>query len=46
MIIKYQIDTLNFAPSCSLELLKHEAITMRNYVCYLEMRAEIKSIEL
>ena len=46
MIVKYESNTLNFEPSCSLELLKKQASTMGQYLYYLECRAEIEGIEL
>ena len=46
MIIKYESNTLDFEPSCSLELLKKQASAMRQYLYYLECRAEIEGIEL
>lgn len=45
-VVKYEAGTLNFTPSCSLELLKRQASAMGNYLYCLEMRAEIESIEL
>ena len=46
MIVKYESNTLDFEPSCSLELLKKQASTMGQYLYCLEMRAEIEGIEL
>ena len=46
MIVKYESNTLDFEPSCSLELLKKQASAMRKYLYYLECRAEIEGIEL
>ena len=46
MIVKYESNTLDFEPSCSLELLKKQASAMRKYLYYLERRAEIEGIEL
>ena len=46
MIIKYEADTLSFTPNCSLELLKHQASMMGQYLYDLEVRAEIEHIEL
>ena len=46
MIVKYESNTLDFEPSCSIELLKKQASTMGQYVYCLEMRAEIEGIEL
>ena len=46
MIVKYESNTLDFEPSCSLELLKKQARAMGQYLYYLECRAEIEGIEL
>lgn len=46
MVVKYEADTLDFEPSCSLELLKNQAMYMGNYLYCLELRAEIEGIEL
>ena len=46
MIIKYEAGTLSFTPNCSLELLKHQASMMGQYLYDLEVRAEIEQIEL
>ena len=46
MTIKYEAGTLNFTPSCSLELLKEQKSYMGNYLRILEVRAEIEKINL
>ena len=46
LLIKYEAGTLNFKPTCSLELLKEQASYMGNYLRILEIRAEIEEIEL
>lgn len=46
MIVKYESNTLDFEPSCSLDLLKKQASAMGQYLYCLEMRAEIEGIEL
>lgn len=46
MTIKYEAGTLNFTPSCSLELLKEQKSYMGNYIRILEIRAEIEGITL
>ena len=46
MIIKYEAGTLNFEPTCSLELLKEQESYMHKYLCTLEVRAEIEGVEL
>ena len=46
MVIKYEAGTLEFEPSCSLEILKEQKSYMGNYLRILEIRAEIEKIEL
>lgn len=46
MIVKYESNTLDFEPSCSLELLKKQASAMGQYLYYLECGDEIEGIEL
>ena len=46
MTIKYEAKTLNFKPSCSLELLNEQKRHMGMYLHALEVRAEIEGIEL
>ncbi len=46
MTVKYEAGTLNFTPSCSLELLKEQKKHMGNYIRTLRIRAEIENIEL
>lgn len=46
MIVKYEAGTLNFTPSCSIELLKEQKKHMGQYLYCLEVRAEIEGIEL
>ncbi len=46
MVVKYEAGTLNFTPSCSLELLKEQKRHMGCYLYCLEVRAEIEGIEL
>lgn len=46
MTIKYEAGTLDFEPSCSLELLKEQKSYMGNYLRMLEIRAEIEQINL
>ncbi len=46
MLVKYEAGTLDFEPSCSLELLKKQAFHMGNYIHILEIRAEIEEIDL
>ena len=46
MTVKYEAGTLNFTPSCSLELLKEQKKHMGNYIRCLKIRAEIEGIKL
>ena len=46
MCIKYEAGTLDFTPTCSLELLKEQKGTMGNYLRILEIRAEIEGVKL
>ena len=46
MIVKYEANKLDFKPNCSLELLKHQASMMGQYLYDLEVRALIENIEL
>ena len=46
MTVKYEAGTLNFKPTCSLELLKEQKKHMGNYIRCLKIRAEIEGIEL
>lgn len=46
MVIKHEAKTLNFKPSCSIELLKEQKKHMGNYLYCLEVRAEIEGISL
>lgn len=46
MTIKYEAGTLDFTPTCSLDLLKRQKANMGNYLNCLEVRAEIEHIDL
>lgn len=46
MTVKYEAGTLNFTPSCSLEILKEQKKYMGNYIRMLRIRAEIENIKL
>lgn len=46
MTAKYEADTLNFTPKCSLELLKEQKKYMGQYIRCLKIRAEIEGINL
>ena len=46
MVVKYEAKTLNFKPTCSLDVLKQQKAYMGNYLYMLEVRAEAEGIEL
>ena len=46
MCIKYEAGTLDFTPTCSLDLLKEQKAAMGNYLRCLEIRAEIECVKL
>lgn len=46
LTVKYEAGTLDFTPSCSLEVLKEQKKYMGNYVRMLRIRAEIEGINL
>lgn len=46
LIVKYEADTLEFEPVCSLPLLEQQARSMGMYLHTLEIRAEVEGIEL
>ena len=46
MTVKYEANTLNFNPNCSLELLKEQKKYLGNYINTLKIRAEIEGIKL
>lgn len=46
MLIKYEAGTLDFTPTCDIEILERQARYMGNYLKCLEIRAEIEKIKL
>lgn len=46
MIIKYNAKTLDFTPTCPIELLKEQLAVMWKYLYLLEIRAQIEKIDL
>ena len=46
MIVRYEANTLDFEPKCSIDILKKQASYMGDYLYILEVRAEIEGIEL
>ena len=46
MVTKYEAGTLDFTPTCSLDLLKQQKAAMGQYLHRLEIRAEIEKVNL
>ena len=46
MCIKYEAGTLDFTPTCSLELLTKQKAAMGHYLHCLEVRAQIEGVAL
>lgn len=46
MLIKHEAGTLDFEPTCPIELLEHQANVMGEYLHILEVRTEIENVEL
>ena len=46
MIVKYDAGTLNFKPTCPIDLLRRQKATMGEYLNILEIRAEIEKVTL
>lgn len=46
LLIKHEAGTLDFVPSCPIEVLKEQKMHMDNYLHILEVRAEIENIKL
>lgn len=46
MCIKYEAGTLDFKPTCSLDILKEQKAAMGRYLGCLEVRAEIEGVAL
>lgn len=46
LIRQYETGTLEFTPSCSLELLKYQRQAMHEYLHALKLRAEAERIEV
>lgn len=45
-VVKMEAETLDFTPSCSIDLLKKQLNAMGSYLYTLEIRAEIERIKL
>lgn len=46
MIVKYDAGTLDFTPTCPIDLLREQKATMGKYLNILEIRAEIENVSL
>ena len=46
MLVKHEAGTLDFEPTCPIELLEHQADVMSEYLHILEIRAEIENVKL
>lgn len=46
MLVKYDAGTLEFKPTCPIELLRKQKATMGGYLNILEIRAEIEKVTL
>lgn len=46
MTVKYEAGTLDFTPTCSLQLLKEQKMHMGCYLRCLKIRAEIEGVKL
>lgn len=46
MLVKYDVGTLEFKPTCPIELLRKQKATMGEYLNILEIRAEIEKVTL
>ena len=46
MLVRYDAGTLEFEPSCPIEILRNQCSHMGTYLYDLEVRAEIEKIEL
>ena len=46
MTIRYDLDLLDFVPTCTIDLLKEQLLNMERYLTVLRKRAEIENIDL
>ena len=46
MLIRHDAKTLDFTPSCPIELLREQKAVMGRYLYILEVRAEIEDVDL
>lgn len=46
MLVSYDAGTLDFTPTCPIDLLKEQAACMGRYLYILEVRAKIEKVDL
>lgn len=46
MLVRYDAGTLDFTPSCPIQLLRDQAAAMGKYLYILEVRAQIEKVDL
>lgn len=46
MVVRYEAGTINFKPTCSIDLLKQQKSAMGQYLYSLEVRAQVEHIQL
>lgn len=46
MLVKYDAGTLDFKPTCPVELLRQQEVAMNDYMRILEIRAQIEGVLL
>lgn len=46
MLIKHEANTLDFNPTCGMDILTEQRVIMSHYLHHLEVRAEIEGIDL
>lgn len=46
MLVRYDAGTLDFKPTCPVELLRQQEIVMSEYMRILEIRAQIEGVVL
>jgi len=46
MLVKHDAGTLDFTPTCPIELLKEQAGAMGKYLYILEVRAQIENVDI
>ena len=46
MLVRYESGTLDFTPSCPIEILDEQRTVMAEYLAVLEVRASLEGIDL